>query len=205
MNTIRQNRVVRLTYGVRFFVLLAFCLSASAASFDCSKSTGRIEMQICSDTDLSRMDSELAIVYSKLKKSNIDLVNQQKTWLREIRNLCQTTSCLMGAYSHRIAELRQHNICPVNEKVMLGSWGRVKNGFFEEMGFYGLGDNKKFISWLHHNPEMSGRWEIVDCTLKIIGDDEKIRFDFKIDKFENGKLYIFDVDDKKTAIYKKFP
>lgn len=202
MNTTKQSKFLRLGILFFYFAISVFVSNSNAASFDCLKANTQVETKICSDPDLSKMDGELSIIYNNARKSNKSIVSQQKIWLQKTRNPCKNISCLKEVYSLRIAELRRHDICPIDEKKIVGSWTRLKGGFFEEMGLSVYEGKKNFNSWLHHRPEMSGQWEVINCTLKIIGDNGAMNFDFRIDGFDSGKLYIFDLNDKEEAVYK---
>jgi len=88
---------------------LMFVQSACAASFDCEKATTKVEKMICADPELSKLDEDLSVVYSKALKESSDptiLKLQQRGWLKE-RNQCNDLSCLGGSYKSRLVELSQ--------------------------------------------------------------------------------------------------
>ena len=186
------------------FVLSIVSTSVSAASFDCAKASTKVEKFICSDDDLSQLDNELAKLYASVKRQSSDIVNQQKNWLRQNRDACGTVDCLKLAYKNQIAHLKKCNQCLISEQAMLGKWQRVKNGFFEEMSFSINNGEHDFNSWLHHRPEMTGKWKIENCTLIISdGQGEARSFEFKLKKIRKNILYIFDEDNNEGATYKK--
>jgi uncharacterized protein len=83
-----------------------------AASFDCATAAAPIEKLICSDDDVSKLDSELGTVLSYLRGvtrgvTNAELVDGQEQWLVEVRNKCNAAQCLRDAYSDRIDSLMQ--------------------------------------------------------------------------------------------------
>lgn len=85
--------------------------SASAASFDCSKASTRVERGICVDEELSELDVHLATYFRKIisNRSRDDaaqLKKAQRQWLAEVRNQCPDTDCVKLAYLTRLAELR---------------------------------------------------------------------------------------------------
>jgi uncharacterized protein len=99
-----MNRV----FVILFCVIVFFLSSVSAASFDCSKSNTRIEQSICSDQELSGLDTQMAKLYlvSKEKNENQDLLLQtQRFWIQNIRNQCSTIECLKESYKIRINAL----------------------------------------------------------------------------------------------------
>lgn len=82
------------------------------AGFDCSRATSAIERQICTDPDLSRLDTDLTAAYKQATTSASDrgaLGYDQRQWLRE-RNRCREAGCLKAAYRNRIQDLRAWNV-----------------------------------------------------------------------------------------------
>jgi len=113
-----------------------FCLSllmlaqvASAAGFDCTKASTKVEKLICADSDLSILDSALSGYYWLALLTNKKLKSTQKDWLKE-RNKCLDKACLQNSYSERIITLKKS----------------IKAGI-EEMK---LAENKKNISKVDH-------------------------------------------------------
>jgi len=100
-----------------------------AADFDCKLATTKIEKLICSDATVSQLDADLGVAYrnrslwdyNKLnywyhgddRHENIGSYNKwkagykaaQRRWLKEIRNACTTTDCLIKAYRARITDI----------------------------------------------------------------------------------------------------
>ena len=191
-------------YFLFFFILPFLGTFASAASFDCTKASTKIEKFICSDGELSKLDDELASLYASVRSQNQDIVSQQRKWLREKRGTCETVDCLKLVYRERIASLRNRDQCLVPEQALVGNWKRVENGFFEEMSFSINDGEHDFNSWLHHRPEMTGKWKVENCTLKITGSSgDEIHFEFKLRKLRKNILYVFDKDNNESATYKK--
>jgi uncharacterized protein len=98
-------------------LLLLVCSSACyAASFDCNKAQTAIEKLICGDNELSKLDDKLDNVYkSALKELKADkyskrhLPEEQKSWLKYTRTLCDNSICLKKIYEQRIKELLKPN------------------------------------------------------------------------------------------------
>ncbi|MBO9436381.1 DUF1311 domain-containing protein [Ruegeria sp. R13_0] len=101
-------------------------VSGHAQSFDCTKATTAIEMQICSDPNAGRLDSELASVYDSLSSSLSDtqrahLRDVQRQWLKE-RDACDpNTVCVVNSYLERLEKLDQ------DYSVFAGWSGRFEN------------------------------------------------------------------------------
>ncbi len=80
-----------------------------AASFNCAKAASKVEKMICSDSNLSRLDEEMATVYKKVLQmpSNqpdmwSDIAkDQQRNWLK-YRNECQNIICLKKVYKAKL-------------------------------------------------------------------------------------------------------
>jgi uncharacterized protein len=92
-------------------------IQTQAASFDCAKAQSKVEVQICGNGPLSRLDDELAKVYGgalKLVPDKDNLVKQQKEWLKARNRKCTDPSgpnayaeevCLVYSYQNRIKAL----------------------------------------------------------------------------------------------------
>jgi hypothetical protein len=71
-------------------------------AFNCEKAATDVERLICSSKELAAMDVQL----SKLVKSaDNNTQNVQKTWLKEVRNVCNDLSCLLSVYRDRLDTL----------------------------------------------------------------------------------------------------
>lgn len=74
-------------------------------SFDCSMATTNVELLICGDADLAGMDKRLSVAYAELMIASDDkggLKSEQRAWLKEVRNQCETVECLQLAYQSQI-------------------------------------------------------------------------------------------------------
>jgi uncharacterized protein len=81
---------------------------ASAASFDCAKAQTNVEKLICADDGLSKLDESLEAQYQQaLKRPDIkrQVVESQRDWLKNARDICQTGECVKKAYDTRIKQL----------------------------------------------------------------------------------------------------
>jgi uncharacterized protein YecT (DUF1311 family) len=100
------NTILRLSLPTLLFILPS---AAHSASFDCSKAATRVERMICGDPDLCYLDEQLDKAYARMRMFDVaGHVEEQRRWLKEVRNACETTSCMHNAYATRIGEvLRQ--------------------------------------------------------------------------------------------------
>lgn len=99
----------RRVYLLLFVALLQLIpAKTQAVSYDCSKTTTKIEKMICADAELSKLDEQLKNVYQDVYKHTADPVGlkmEQRQWLKE-RESCQSALCLIKAYSTRLASLQ---------------------------------------------------------------------------------------------------
>lgn len=80
-----------------------------AASFPCDKASAKIEVLICKDTEVSTLDEHLGQYYAgasaAMPEATTCLRDNQRAWLRTVRNACSDAACLKRAYLLRLAEL----------------------------------------------------------------------------------------------------
>jgi uncharacterized protein len=96
-----------MSYAYRFLgsLILIIPFGAVAASFDCSKAKSKIEIMICADANLSKLDEELNSTYKRVLASSsvrADIVNWQRDWLKNELKYCTEISCLQKAFSSRL-------------------------------------------------------------------------------------------------------
>ena len=92
--------------------LLAFSQLSVSASFDCNKAATLVEQTICTNKQLSELDTLVATRYKNALNSSPDknsVKARQRDWLFLERNSCQDIVCLKAAYNSRLAELNQSN------------------------------------------------------------------------------------------------
>jgi len=81
---------------------------AQAVSFDCGKAASKVEQLICKESAVSTLDDELSIAYqwALMRVDNPQkIVQEQRHWLKEVRNACQDKICLVKVYMERTDEL----------------------------------------------------------------------------------------------------
>jgi uncharacterized protein len=94
-------------------VLVAIAGPAPAASFDCTKAATPVEKQVCADPELGALDERLAAAFKALgdeqtgneRGRRAPRSDDQRRWLREVRDRCADAACLRKAYADRIAVL----------------------------------------------------------------------------------------------------
>lgn len=187
-----------------FGLTACFINPSVAASFDCKKAATAVEKLICGSTDIAELDTTLGKLYSSQKKERPDLIAAQKIWLRDTRNVCDTTECLKVAYTDRIVTLKSYGDCPVNDASLQGNWKREKAGPFEEMRFDSDNGERIFLSWLHQRPEMTGKWSIDKCVIHIEDKNSpQLEFDLQVKGLEKDILRIVDLDGNSEGSYKR--
>lgn len=101
-----------LPFVLSFWWLILFApFTVNAASFDCSADLTATEERICTNPELSDLDSELGELYQGLRDdlSSSDQESmraEQRLWLQQ-RNDCADEICLLATYKTRLAELNQ--------------------------------------------------------------------------------------------------
>lgn len=94
------------------FIVFALVTRIHAAGFDCTKAETKVELAICSKDELSDLDSQMKQSYDSTLANTKDtnsLKTEQKQWLKNIRNNCSNSDCLINVYRKRIAELDRIN------------------------------------------------------------------------------------------------
>ena len=82
--------------------------AAITASFDCAKASSRIEKLVCSTPETADADRRLAAAYASAKSKSPDanaLKADQLVWLKQQRNACGDTACLLKTTEARIQAL----------------------------------------------------------------------------------------------------
>lgn len=113
---------------VKFKLFILCCLFSFhqptfSASFDCAKAHSQIEKMICTDPQLSKLDSELLPIYQKARKANNNskaFRDNGKKALRWRSKNCKDKACLVQWYQDRKAELLEisqtHSMPSANKK-----------------------------------------------------------------------------------------
>ena len=88
-----------------------FVLAAPAsalAALDCSHVKTNTEKMLCSNTRLAEADDRLAVAYRGAMRRGADpkeLLEAQRIWIRDSRDVCNDAECMLKAYEERISEL----------------------------------------------------------------------------------------------------
>lgn len=89
-------------------VLLLLASMQAGAAMDCSRARSNAEKMLCSNPRLMQADQQLALAWRDAIRRGIkpeDLMERQRAWLRDVRDACNDTECMLQAYQDRIAEL----------------------------------------------------------------------------------------------------
>lgn len=95
------------------WIVLSFGLAGPApgAGFPCSGASTFVEKAVCGNKLLSALDDELDVAYRKALKEAVDaegLRAQQRVWLSNVRDSCQSESCLRRVYMERLDALEAY-------------------------------------------------------------------------------------------------
>jgi uncharacterized protein len=184
-------------YTLLALFFLTFSLQSHSASFDCAKAKSFIEKEICSNQELGSLDEKLAESYKNAisSRSNAsDITNEQRKWLREVRNTCTDTNCLVKSYQSRIKEIQeapQSQVLPKttsNEPILELSPQELKNSIpktsLAEFETKYLNDFKLFYKRFQYLVQNNKKEEI----------SELIRFPIN-KKIKNKKIFLDNFDD----------
>lgn len=139
--------------------------------------------------------------YSQITSS---AVADQRKWLHQQRNLCKTADCVRGAYLKRIAALTLADQCPFESAVLIGGWIKTEGEGLEEMRLLSGDNNQNFLYWIHHKPEMVGRWNFENCTIHVQGlNDDKLQFDLEVKQLDRRMMHLRDMDTDASSTYER--
>ncbi|EON13217.1 Lipoprotein LprI [Pandoraea communis] len=91
-------------------------LASHAASFDCTKAASATEKAICADAKLSKLDSDLAVVWKSVSRASgtPSLMASQRQWLKRRDTCGADVACLSARYNERLAALAGNPDTSVN-------------------------------------------------------------------------------------------
>ena len=86
---------------ISLVLILLVPMASHSAGFDCGKASTKIEKLVCQDTEVSGLDSKMSGLYEQALAASetSQLKKQQQRWLRDTRDQCSDTSCLLSVYS----------------------------------------------------------------------------------------------------------
>jgi uncharacterized protein len=88
-------------------IVLAFPPAAMAA-LDCSRAKTNSEKLLCSNSRLAEADQRLAYAFRGAIRRGADpkeLMDAQRVWVRDARDVCNQVECMLKAYEERISDL----------------------------------------------------------------------------------------------------
>ena len=91
------------------FVAIALAAPGPAlAALDCSRAKSNAEKMLCSSSRLAEADDRLAFAYRGAIHRGVDpklLIESQRTWIHDARDVCNDVECMLKAYEERISDL----------------------------------------------------------------------------------------------------
>ena len=78
------------------------------AALDCSRAKSNAEKLLCSNTRLAEADERLARAFRGAIHRGADpkaLMEGQRVWVRDARDICNDVECMLEAYEERISDL----------------------------------------------------------------------------------------------------
>jgi len=86
---------------------LAVPVPASAA-LDCSRAKTNSEKLLCSNSRLAEADERLAFAFRGAIRRGADpkdMMDAQRAWIRDARDVCNDVDCMLKAYEERISDI----------------------------------------------------------------------------------------------------
>jgi uncharacterized protein len=167
-------------------------------------------------------------------RSRQALRSEQLDWLAR-RNRCKDAQCLLQAYRERVDETCDYGVasgvhppcspaddvlaqraegqapagsCPITERGLVGAWARQSgSGSHDKMAFESEAGSRRFDSWLHRRPDISGgSWSFENCAIRI-GHPSLRRLDstLQVLGYRKGVLSLRDLDSRQPAVYVRMP
>ena len=93
------------------FLPLAIALAAPAplpAAIDCSRAKTNSDKLLCSNSRLQRADQRMALAFREAINRGVKpelLMESQRTWMHDVRDVCNDVECMLRAYEERTSEL----------------------------------------------------------------------------------------------------
>jgi uncharacterized protein len=90
-------------------IVIALAVPVPAlAALDCSRAKSNVEKLLCSNPRLAEADERMALAYRGAIHRGADprmLMEAQRAWIDDARNVCNDVECLLRAYEERISDL----------------------------------------------------------------------------------------------------
>ena len=90
-------------------IVVALMVPVTAlAALDCSRAKTNSEKMLCSNSRLAAADERLAYAFRGAIHRGADpkeLMESQRVWVRESRDVCNDAECMLKAYQERISDL----------------------------------------------------------------------------------------------------
>lgn len=80
----------------------------ASAALDCGRASTNVEKLLCSNPRLARADERMARAFRAAIHRGADprlLMETQRVWIQDARDVCNDVECLLNAYEDRISDL----------------------------------------------------------------------------------------------------
>jgi len=94
--------------AVLVVVVVLMAPVSALAALDCSRAKTNAEKMLCSNSRLAKADERLAFAFRGAIHRGADpkeLMESQRIWVRESRDVCNDVECMLKAYEERISDL----------------------------------------------------------------------------------------------------
>ena len=90
-------------------LIIALALPSTALpALDCSRAKSNAEKLLCSNSRLAEAEERLAQAFHAAIHRGADprtLMDEQRAWIRDLRDPCNDVPCMLDAYELRISDL----------------------------------------------------------------------------------------------------
>jgi len=121
-------KVIRtLAFAILGGYVFGFGLPAQAIGLDCAKVKSKVEHLICDDKKnpgLYSLDFQLNTFYVEALQNAENtqrVIEDQKKWIKTVRNVCGDADCLKNVYQARVGELQQSSTLCTSREVVIYS------------------------------------------------------------------------------------
>lgn len=159
--------------AIFFFNVMLF-----SASFDCQKASISIEKAICSNKELSELDSKLGVLYKAFvekygglrpEKVREEFAENQKHWLKYVRNKSNKVERLLSIYKERVSYLEANLVRLVNGFTILTNDSYQPEHYVSILGNTNerLESFNKSGSWYFKNIDKKDV-QVIDCNALLM-------------------------------------
>jgi uncharacterized protein len=100
---------VRSILRIASFLSILSYPTAATTVIDCSRARTNVEKLLCTSTELGQLDDQMVRAFRETflrSKDQNALMDDQRNWVKTVRDNCNDSHCLRDAYAQRIEALQ---------------------------------------------------------------------------------------------------